>query len=97
MLIGLAAFIALVVIAKINRHASRVDKIKIGVDEWNGNFFVSKNQVLNLIQNQFEVKGKILSGKDLERIEKAVRVIPQVKNSNAYTDDKGNLNIKIER
>ena len=97
MLIGLAAFIALVVIAKINRDASRVDKIKIGVDEWNGNFFVSKNQVLNLIQNQFEVKGKILSGKDLERIEKAVRVIPQVKNSNAYTDDKGNLNIKIEQ
>lgn len=97
MLIGLTAFICLVVIAKINRDASRVEKIKIGVDEWNGNFFVSKNQVLNLIQNQFDVKGKILSGKDLERIEKAVRVIPQVKNSNAYTDDKGNLNIKIEQ
>ncbi len=97
MLLGLSAFIFLVVIAKINRNETRIEKIKVGVDEWSGNFFVNKNQVLNLIQDQFQVKGKILSGKDLERIEKAVRVIPQVKNSDAYTDNEGNLNIKIEQ
>ena len=97
MLIGLGAFIALMVMAKINRDASRVEKIKVGVDEFNGNFFVNKGQVLNLVQDQFDVKGKILSGKDLEQIEKAVRIIPQVKNSDAYTDNNGNLNIKIEQ
>ncbi|MFN8260888.1 MAG: hypothetical protein U0X41_08160 [Chitinophagales bacterium] len=97
MLIGLGAFIFLVVMAKLNRDESRVQKIKIGVDEWNGNFFVSKKQVLDLIEAQFEVKGRVLSGKDLERIEKAISVIPQVMHSNAYTDDKGNLNIKIEQ
>lgn len=97
MLIGLGVFIALMVIAKINRDESRVQTIKVGVDDFNGNFFINKSQVLDIVQNQFSVKGKILSGKDLEQIEKAVRVIPQVKNSDAYTDDKGNLNIKIEQ
>lgn len=97
MLLGLSAFIFLVVMAKINREKSRVQKIKIGINDLNGNFLVNKKQVLDLIQNQFDIEGEILSGKDLEKIENAIRVIPQVKNSNAYTDDKGNLNIKVEQ
>jgi cell division protein FtsQ len=97
MFFGLAMFVFLAVMAKINREQSRIQKVKIGIDEWNGLFFVNKIQVLQLIENRFEVKGKILSGKELEQIEKAVRIIPQVKNSQAYTDDNGNLNIKIEQ
>ena len=95
MLIGLSAFIVLVVFAKINRDESKVKKIKIGIDEWNGNAFVTKPQVLSLIQQNFDVMDKKLSGKDLEKIEKSVTIIPQVKKSNAYTDNNGNLNIKI--
>ena len=95
MLIGLSAFIVLVVFAKINRDESKVKKIKIGIDEWNGNAFVTKPQVLFLIQQNFDVMDKKLSGKDLEKIEKSVTIIPQVKKSNAYTDNNGNLNIKI--
>lgn len=97
MLIGLSAFIFLAVLAKKNRDENRVEKIKIGVDDWNGNFFINKSQVLSLVQDQFDVKGKMLSGKELEEIEKAVSVIPQIKNSDAFTDNKGNLNIKIEQ
>jgi cell division protein FtsQ len=95
MLIGLSAFIVLAVFAKINRDESTVKKIKIGIDEWNGNAFVTKPQVLSLIQQNFDVIDKKLSGKDLEKIEKSVTIIPQVKKSNAYTDNNGNLNIKI--
>jgi cell division protein FtsQ len=95
MLLGVAAFVFLMIMAKMNRDELKVKNIRISVDEWNGNFFISKSQVLNFVQEQFDVKNKILTGKDLERIEKAVRVIPQVKESNAYTDDQGYLNIKI--
>lgn len=97
MLIGLSAFIFLSVVAKINRDRTRINTIKIGIDDWNEIYFVRKTQVKNLIQNRFVVTGKILSGKDLENIENTVQTIPQVKKSNAYTDDNGNLNIKIEQ
>lgn len=97
MLLGLSVFIFLMIMAKLKREENRVEKIKIGIDDQYGLFFVNKNQVLEIIQEKFDVKGKVLSGKDLERIEKSVAIIPQVKNSDAYTDDKGNLNIKIEQ
>ena len=97
MLLGISAFIVLVVFAKFNRDESKIKKINIDIDEWNGNAFVSKTQVLTLIQNNFDVLDKNLSGKQLERIEKSLTVIPQVQKSNAYTDDNGNLNIKIEQ
>ncbi len=97
MLLGLVAFIVLVVIAKINRDEAKIKQINIGIDEWNGNAFVTKTQVLNLVKDNFDVINKNLSGKELESIEKSIRVIPQVKKSDAYTDAKGNLNIKIEQ
>ena len=97
MLLGLSAFIVLVVFAKVNRDDSTVKKINIAIDEWNGNAFVTKTQVLNLITEKFDVIDKKLSGKELEIIEKSVTVIPQVERSNAYTDDNGNLTIKIEQ
>lgn len=95
MLIGVSAFIFLMVMAKINRDESRIKNINVEVDEWNENFFVNKEQVLTVLNNRFDVKNKVLSGKDLERIEKSLTIIPQAKKASAYTDDKGNLNIKI--
>lgn len=97
MLLGLGVFVCLMIMAKINRDESKIKNINVEVDEWNGNFFVSKEQVLSVINNRFDVKGKNLSGRDLERIEKSLSIIPQAKQASAYTDDKGNLNIKIEQ
>jgi len=97
MLLGLVAFIVLVVIAKFNRDETTIKKIVIDIDEWSGNSFITKTQVLALIDEKFDMVGKNLSGKDLEEIEKSITIIPQVKKSDAYTDDKGNLNIKIEQ
>jgi cell division protein FtsQ len=95
MLIGVTGFVLLLAMAKLNRDESKVRHIKISIDEWGGNYFVTKGQVLSLIENNYRVKNKTLSGKDLEHIERAVAVIPQVKTANAFTDDKGDLNIKI--
>ncbi len=95
MFLGISAFVFLIIMAKLNRDDNQVEKIEIGIDDWTGNFLVNKRQVLDVIEENFEVKNKILSGKDLENIEKKVRIIPQVKFSNAYIDDIGNLNIKI--
>ncbi|MDB5228110.1 MAG: hypothetical protein JWN78_2303 [Bacteroidota bacterium] len=81
----------------MNRDETRIKKINVGIDECDGNNFITKNQVLNFIEENFDVKNKILSGNQLGQIEKAVSVIPQVKSSNAFTDDHGNLNIKIEQ
>ena len=63
MLIGLSAFIVLVVTAKVNRDELKVKIINITiVGELEGKSFVTKTQVLNLIQNRFDVIGKNLSG-----------------------------------
>jgi cell division protein FtsQ len=97
MLLGLIAFFVLVVLAKINRNNATIKQVNIGIDEWNGNAFVSKTQVLSLISDNFDVINKNLSGKELENIEKSIKIIPQVKKSDAYTDANGNLNIKIEQ
>src|SRR6185312_13849456 len=97
MLAGLIAFIFLMVMAKMNRDETRVKNIAVSIDEWNGNFFVTKAQVLDFVQKNFDIKNKIISGKELEYIEDAVQTIPQVKKANAYTDDKGNMVIKIEQ
>ncbi len=98
MLIGLSAFIFLVVTAKVNRDELKVKVINITiVGEFEGKSFVTKTQVLNQIQNKFDVIGKNLTGKELEKIEQYLLIIPQVKKSNAYTDANGNLNIKIEQ
>ncbi len=97
MLIGLTVFIVLAVLAKRNRELSEIKNIRISIDEWSGNFFVTKEQVSAIIDDKFIVKNRILSGRDLERIEQSLKVIPQVLHSNAYTDNAGNLNIKIEQ
>ncbi len=97
MLIGLTGFVVLAVLAKRNRELSEIKNIHISIDEWSGNFFVTKEQVSAIIDDKFVVKNRILSGRDLERIERSLKVIPQVLHSNAYTDNTGNLNIKIEQ
>lgn len=97
MLIGVAAFIFLIVMAKTNRAQNAVKNIEVNIDEWNGNFFVTKNQVLALVNKNFDIIGKTLSGKDLEKIEQSLSVIPQVKKANAFLDNKGALTIKVDQ
>lgn len=97
MLIGVAAFVFLIVMAKSNRSQNSVKDIEVNIDEWNGNFFVTKAQVLSLVNKNFDIIGKTLSGKDLEKIEKSLSVIPQVKKANAFLDNKGALTIKIDQ
>ena len=97
MLIGVAAFIFLIVMAKSNRAQNSVKNIEVNIDEWNGNFFVTNNQVLALINKNFDIIGKTLSGKDLEKIEKSLAIIPQVQKANAFLDNKGALTIKVDQ
>ena len=97
MLIGVAAFIFLIVMAKTNRAQNTVKNIEVNIDEWNGNFFVTNNQVLALININFDIIGKTLSGKDLEKIEQSLSVIPQVQKANAFLDNKGALTIKVDQ
>ncbi len=97
MLLGFCAFVFLLVVAKINRDETRVKHVKIGIDEWSGNFFINKKQIADLVEESFHVKNRLLSGRELSRIEKFIARIPQVKRANAYTDNQGNLNIKIEQ
>ncbi|HQV77975.1 MAG TPA: hypothetical protein PLJ42_04620 [Chitinophagales bacterium] len=96
-LLGILVFIALIVMAFQNRNENRVQKINIEIDDWKGNFFVNKEQVLTVLNNRYDVYQKKLSGRDLGKIEKAISIIPQVRTANAFTDNKGNLNIKIEQ
>jgi len=97
MFIGLVGFIFLMVMAKSNRDETKVQAVKISIDDWNGNFFVSKKQILDFVQENFDVKNRKVNGKELEYIEQSVQTIPQVKKSNAYTDNNGNLIIKIDQ
>lgn len=97
MLLGLTVFIVLIVLAKNNRVQNTVKNIEVNIDEWNGNFFVTKAQVLNVVNSKFNVIGKALSGKDLEEIEESLSVIPQVLKANAFLDNKGALTIKVDQ
>ncbi|HNE50382.1 MAG: cell division protein FtsQ/DivIB [Chitinophagales bacterium] len=97
MLIGIGLFIFLVIAGNIYRSGERVKKITIAVDDIEGNYFVEKDQVLEVIQRNFKVEGKNLSGKNLEHIELVVGQIPQVKYANAFVDNQGNLSIKVEQ
>mgnify|MGYP000311227405 CR=1 FL=1 len=97
MLIGVAAFIFLIIMAKTNRAQNTVKNIVVNIDEWNGNFFVTKSQVLALVNKNFDILGKTLSGKDLEKIEQSLSVIPQVQKANAFLDNKGALTIKVDQ
>lgn len=97
MLIGLALFVFLGVMAKINRTSTPVKSIKIGIDTQTDNFLVNEEEVLEVINKNHKVVKRVLSGKDLEKIEKSVQSIPQVSRANAYLDDKGNLNVKIDQ
>ncbi len=94
-LLGILVFIGLMVLAKINRDNSKIKTIRVEIDDLNGLFFTNEEQVLTTLNNRFDVLGKNLSGKSLEKIEQSLYIIPQVKAANAFTDDQGNLNIKI--
>lgn len=95
MLTGLIVFVFFVVMAKIHRDERTVRMIRVSVDEWNALFFINKQQVLNFVRTNFDIRDKVLTGEELERIEEAVNRIPQVRESSAYIDDQGNLNIRI--
>src|SRR4051812_9711578 len=97
MLIGLVAFIFLMVMAKVNRDETKTQNVDISIDDMNGNFFVTKRQVLDYVQENFDVKNRRVTGKELEYIERSVQTIPQVKKSNAFTDNNGNIIIKIDQ
>jgi cell division protein FtsQ len=95
MLLGVGVFLFLLIAGQMYRFDERVKKITIAIDDFEGNYFVEKNQVLEVIQNNFTVEGKNLSGKNLEHIEQVVGQIPQVKYANAFIDNQGDLSIKV--
>jgi len=57
-LLGILVFIALIVMAFQNRNENRVQKINIEIDDWKGNFFVNKEQVLTVLNNRYDVYQK---------------------------------------
>lgn len=95
LLLGTSAFIVLVVMAKMRRDDMPVRNIQVEIDDKDGNYLVTKEQVLALLQENFSVENRVLSGKELELIEKQMARIPQVKKANAFTDNQGNLSVKI--
>jgi cell division protein FtsQ len=97
MLTGLTVFIVLAVLAKIKRESIAVSKVNITIDGQQENLFVTKEQIETIIDTKFQVQNSVLSGKELERIEKTLAKIPHVLHANAYTDNIGNLNIKIDQ
>lgn len=97
MLIGLGVFIFLLIVAKNTRNTTRIEKLNIEINDWNGNFFINKDQVKSVINNRFDIIGKTLSGEDLRKIENSLSILPQSSLASAYTDNNGNLNIKIEQ
>lgn len=96
-LLSLGVFIFLAVLAKISRNQNKVNKILIAVDDQFGNSFVDKKQVLTIVQDKFTTDHQKVSSNELLKIEKSILVIPQVNKANAYTDDNGNLNIKVQQ
>jgi cell division protein FtsQ len=97
MLIGCVVFVVLIFHAKSIRSDIKITKILVNLDEWNGNFFVTKNQVVNEITKKYKVVGESLSGKKLENIELLLLAIPQIKKANAFIDNNGALTIKVNQ
>ena len=91
----LTAFIILVTAAKLRREKGTVEDIHITLDAIEGNYFFTKEYILDYLKEKYPVSGKQMLAEDLKNVEDEIRNIPQVKTAEAFFDNKNELNIHI--
>lgn len=97
LLTGLAGFIALVVVAKVNRERTPVQGISVSIDGEPGKQLVRGSDILALVNRNFVYEGRSMSGRILRRIEKRIEAVPQVRRASAYIDDRHRLRIRVSQ
>ncbi len=95
MLTFFTAFVILITTAKIRRERGTVEDIHITLDAIQGNYFFTREYILDYLKERYPVSGKQMLAEDLKNVESEIRNIPQVKDAEAFFDNKNELNIHI--
>ncbi len=95
LLVFFTAFIILLTTAKIRRERGIVEDIHITLDAIQGNYFFTREYILDYLKEKYPVSGKQMLAEDLKNVEAEIRNIPQVRTAEAYFDNKNKLNIHI--
>lgn len=95
LLMFFTAFVILVATAKIRRERGTVEDIHITLDAIQGNYFFTREYILDYLKEKYPVSGKQMLAEDLKNVETEIRNIPQVRTAEAYFDNKNKLNIHI--
>lgn len=97
LMLGLGAFVVLMVFAKVNRERTTVTGIEVKVDELQEKYLVRKEDILEIVNRHFQYRDRSMTGRILRRIESKIESIPQVSQARAYVDDNHTLRIEVEQ
>ncbi len=90
-------FMMLAISAKMIRDKQVVENVKIYVDHNTGNFFITEEDVIDQLKELLPDSGATIHTKDLNELEQKLQSVPQVKRSNVFVDNNGQLSIDIEQ
>ena len=91
----LGMFMTLVISAKIMRDQQVVTDLSIRIDHTSGNFFITEDAVISALDEFLPDSGSMLHTKDLKELESKLGNIPQVKHSNVFISNTGQLSIEV--
>lgn len=97
LLLGLGAFVALMVFAKVNRERTTVTGIEVRVDDLREKYLVRQADILELVNSKFNYRDKVMTGRVLRRIEQQIEALPQVSRAKAFVDENHRLCIEVEQ
>jgi cell division protein FtsQ len=87
----------LVVSAKIKRDQQPVNDVVISIDHTSGNFFITEKDIQEAVMQLLPDSGAMLHTKDLKELESKLKEIPQVRTSNVFVNNTGQLSIEVHQ
>jgi cell division protein FtsQ len=90
---------AIIGFASVNNTSKQVHAVQVVILDQNGDFFIDKLEVLNLLnaENTDYVLGLSLDQLDLKILEERVEKNPFIKDAQVYRDIKGNLIVSVRQ
>lgn len=83
--------------AKMQRDKQVINDITVEIDHVSGNFFITKEDVLAHLNELLPNNGAEIQVQDLKQLEANLSNIPQVKNSDVFVNNLGELAIDVQQ
>lgn len=92
-----AMFMTLAISAKMVRDKQVITDMKIDIDHTTGNFFITDEDVMQQLADMLPDSGEVMHIEYLKQLEENLQKIAQVKESNVFVDNIGQLTIDIKQ